>query len=126
MHDDGDRPQGREELSFLPGSEIWAEADLDACGEGVLIRGVESARQRANALTAGSGDQPRAVMLGDVGEQVSLQEIVDHAVEDVRVQFGESAPERVEAVPEGTAPKRRAVDAHRLVGEHGVERAVIE
>ena len=55
-----------------------------------------------------------------------LQEIVNEALKHIRIKLGESATERVEAVPEGTAAKRRSIDAHRAVRDHRVEFAVIE
>ena len=55
-----------------------------------------------------------------------LEQVVDDLVERARIQFGESAPERVEAVSEGAAAKGRTVDPHRAVGHHGVQLTVIE
>ena len=87
---------------------------------------MQRARQQAHALAVPASDEPHGISLGDVAEQVRLKEPIDDAVEHVVIELGEGTPMRVEAVPERATAKRRPVDTHGAVGDHDVERAVIE
>jgi len=55
-----------------------------------------------------------------------LQQGVNDAGGHSWIKFGECTSERVEAVAERAPAKRRPIDTHRAVGDHGIELALAE